>query len=187
VSKEGKEGNTANHRFNSSSPFVDLLEFHVSKLNEETRAQTTTKSRTFSHQSPERQAIALASLNKATVQQSTATIAQAAEEDIDIEAEEIASPQHRKAKSFQALARTFALQSPLLQSRALGSLGKTPVPKIKPISNIQHRTSTEELKGSEDALALIRSSDNEEELSEVDGERRHSVRKFDIKNFSYTT
>jgi len=175
------------NQVDDAEAFVDLLEFHVSKLNEETRAQTTTKSRTFSHQSPERQAIALASLNKATVQQSTATIAQAAEEDIDIEAEEIASPQHRKAKSFQALARTFALQSPLLQSRALGSLGKTPVPKIKPISNIQHRTSTEELKGSEDALALIRSSDNEEELSEVDGERRHSVRKFDIKNFSYTT
>lgn len=172
---------------NDPETFVDLLEFHVNKLNKETRVRKLSTSRTFADLSPKQQAAALASLNKSADTQAASAEKEARdEEDGDLEAEEITSSQRRNRQTFRNLAKTFALQTSALQNRALRSLGALQVPRVQSNIGVSLFTFSKNARGSEDSLAIVRSSDNEEETSDVDvGQQQQASKVLDIKSFQY--
>ncbi|KAK5099529.1 Rad2 nuclease [Exophiala xenobiotica] len=153
----------------NAAAFGSLLDYHVKKQNDAAKARTTRG--TFLDQAPEKQAAALAGLKSPQVVESEAI------DDNEPEAEDFASPLRPSSSKFQVLARTFACQSPELQSRALRSLGKTPS-----ISNISHALSPVGAVGSEDVLPPSSPARSLDEVSEAEGP---AVSKLDLKAFQY--
>ena len=154
--------------------FGSLLDYHVKQQNKVAKARKT--HRTFSDQGTDTQAAALRSL--APLKSPTLDeVREVVKEDHEPEAEDFISPRRCSSSKFQGLARTFACQSPRMQSRALNSLAKMPC-----ISIISNDMSTSGTIGSEDVLppsSPVRSSD---EVSEAEGP---VVQKLDLKAFQY--
>jgi len=157
-----------------AAAFGSLLDYHVKKQNEAAKARTAHG--TFLNQSPHKQAAALASLKPLQAVASQFDD-ETVKEDNEPEAEDFASPLRPSNSKFQVLARTFACQSPELQSRALRTLGETPS-----ISKISHALTPVGAVGSEDVLppsSPVRS------LDEVSEAEEPAVRKLDLKAFQY--
>lgn len=154
--------------------FDSLLSYHVQKQNETARARST--HRTISDQPSETQSPALAS-PKWPVTASEKLADESKEENNEPETEDFLSPQRVPSLKFQALARTFACQSPELQSRALQSLAKMPV-----ISNISHIPSSTAAVGSEDVLPPSSPTRSQDEVSEAEAP---VARRLDLKGFQY--
>ncbi|KAK5937608.1 Rad2 nuclease [Knufia obscura] len=156
------------------SAFVSLLDYHLQKQKEISKARKT--HRTFSSVSAEKQSEALKGLDTGNTVDAK-TVGEAPEEDNEPEAEDFASPQRLSSSRFQALARTFACQSPERQSRALQSVGKTPS-----ISNISRDLSSVGAIGSEDVVPSSSPVRSQDEVSEAE---EQPVRKLDLKGFQY--
>lgn len=146
--------------------FEDLLSYQITSSHESTKAQGL--HRTFSYQSPELQSTALASLKPPRTE-----LLDDEHSDSEPVAEDVATPQRAASAKFRSLTKTFACQSPVLQARALSSLGK-----VSAISNVEYGTDTIPVQGSEDALLM--SSDVEVEEPEERPKRR-----LDFKSFRY--
>ena len=157
-----------------TSTFGSLLDYHVKKHNEAAKGRKA--KRTFSNQSTQKQTAALASLGSPTFRDAKLP-KEPAKEDNEPEAEEFVSPQRPPSSRFQALARTFACQSPELQSRALQSLEKTPG-----ISSINHALISATTFGSEDVLPVSSPTRSLDEVSDVE---QPPMRKLDLKGFQY--
>lgn len=149
--------------------FVELLDFHVKKLNADTKIRNT--KRTFSGQCVEKQAAALASLKPPALEPT-----ESSNEEVDSEEsehEELPSPRRSSTVKFQSFARTFACQSPNLQLQALKTLEKIAAPF--------HRADVSPLtgaKGSEDHIPFS----SQDELSEAEEQIPAAL---NLKRFQY--
>lgn len=142
--------------------FNALLDHHIEQLAAVKKVRSGSK--TFNEQSPEAQKAALMGLVTPGVRQESTSHEE--EFDFEPEAEELLSPPPATKSKFQSLTRTFACQSPEMQSRALQSLSKLPA-----ISNIIHTPAPAAMGGSEDAILFS----SQDEVSEVEDGPRTSM------------
>lgn len=149
--------------------FVELLDFHVHKLNEDVKNRSS--KRTFSGQSIRNQAAALATLKPRGLEDGeTSKQEDDAEES---EHEDLPSPQRPSAVKFNSLARTFASQSSNLQLQALRTLENIAAPL--------HRADVSTLTGavgSEDHIPFS----SQDEVSEAEDP---APAIFNLKRFQY--